>query len=361
MDIKAILREIIKADASDLLVKEGYPPYMRHMGSIMPMSFPVVTKEDIDTLIKEVLTHEQLEYFNSAKEIDYILDYPDIGRFRANISLDRQNFSLVCRVIKTKIPSFADLNLPEKILQTLCMHSRGLILMTGSIGSGKSTTIASMIEHINQHRKKHILTIEEPIEIIFEYKLSVISQREIGFDTISYAHALRHSVYQSPDIIFIGTIRDSQTMATALSAAETGQLVLSTMHSINAPQTIERIVNFFPEHQHKEIRMQLSLLLKGIISLRLVPRADGKGRIPVPEVMVWTPTISSLIREGKTNELAKHIEKGSFFGMQSFHQTLTRFYIDKKITLETAREFADNPEELDLFITGIKKLDGRIE
>ncbi|MCX5657334.1 MAG: PilT/PilU family type 4a pilus ATPase [Candidatus Omnitrophica bacterium] len=268
MDIKNILSLVMKQDASDLFLKTGCPPYFRIKGEVTNLNLPAVSREDMDLVIKSILTPVQIEAFNRDKELDFITDFSDIGRFRGNLSLDRQNISLVFRNVKRKIQTFYELGLPVKIFEKLSMQSRGLILLTGAIGSGKSTTIASMIDYMNWHKNKHILTVEEPVEFVFENRNSIVTQREIGFDTSSYTEALRHSVYQSPDVIFIGTIRDSLTMATAINAAETGQLVLSTIHSINAPQAVERIINFFPEHQHTETRMQLSLLLKGIISLR---------------------------------------------------------------------------------------------
>lgn len=361
MNIKELLKIMVEKDASDLFLKVGYQPYVRIWGKVFPTDTGIIGTTEMDAMVKDIISAKQTGIFREKKELDFLLDFPDIGRFRGNLFLDRENPALVFRCVKRKIPPFSELNLPAKILEKLSLESRGLVLLTGAIGSGKSTTIASMIDYINQNKNKHVLTIEEPIEFLFENKKSIITQREIGFDTLDYIDALRHSAYQSTDVIFIGTIRDTPTMAIAINAAETGQLVLSTIHSINAPQTVERIVNLFPQHQHDEIRMQLALLLKGIISLRLVPRSDQEGRIPAVEVMVWTPTTASLIREGKTHQLNQHIEGGAFFGMQSFHQSLARLYFAKKISLETAREFADNPEELELLLKGIKKLDGTIE
>ncbi|MCM8783259.1 MAG: PilT/PilU family type 4a pilus ATPase [Candidatus Omnitrophica bacterium] len=362
MEIKNLFKIMVEKDASEIFFKVGYPPYLRLLGEITLIeSEKPISSQEMDDIIKTLLTPEQINIFRERKEVDFALDLPDIGRFRGILALDRQQPSLVFRNVRRKIPSFADLGLPPKILEKLSLERRGFVLLSGSTGSGKSTTIASMIDYINQNRKKHILTIEDPIEFLFENKKSVITQREIGADCLSYMDALRESTYQSPDVIFIGTIRDRDTMHAAIMAAEAGQLLLSTIHSINASQTVERIINFFPPHQHDEIRMHLSLLLKGIISQRLIPRSDIQGRIPVLEIMVGTPTISSLIRENKLHQLNQYIESGAFFGMQTFHQSLARLYFDKKISLDTAREFADNPKELELFIQGIKKLDGTVE
>ncbi|MGE4358184.1 MAG: type IV pilus twitching motility protein PilT [Candidatus Omnitrophota bacterium] len=362
MDVKNLFKIVVEKDASEIFFKVGYPPYLRLLGEITPIeSEKPISPQEMDSLIKTLLTPEQISIFKEKKEVDFALDLPEIGRFRGILALDRQQPSFVFRNVRRRIPTFSELGLPSKILEKLSLERRGLVLLSGSTGSGKSTTIASMIEYINQNRYKHILTIEDPIEFLFENKKSVITQREIGADCLSYMDALRESTYQSPDVIFIGTIRDRDTMHAAIMAAETGQLLLSTIHSINASQTVERIINLFPPHQHDEIRMHLSLLLKGIISQRLVPRCDIKGRIPALEIMIGTPTISSLIRENKLHQLNQYIESGSFFGMQTFHQSLARLYFDKKIDLETAREFSDNPKELELFIQGIKKLDGSVE
>jgi twitching motility protein PilT len=360
MDIKKFLKIMLEKDASDIFIKIGYSPYLRIWGEVVSIdSSEVISEQDMQSILKSILTPAQMETFNKSKELDFMIDFPELGRFRGSLFLDRQLPGLVFRHIKKKVPTFADLNLPTKILQKLSFESRGLVLLTGTVGNGKSTTIASMIEYINQNKNKHILTIEDPVEYLFENKKSVITQRDVGYDTDSYLEALRHSVYQSTDVVYIGTIRDAETAGISLTAAESGQLVLATLHAINASQTIERIVNLFPAHLHEEIRMRLSLFLKGVISQRLVPRIDGKGRIPVVEIMVLTPTIASAIREGETHQLPKIIEDGAFFGMQSFPQALARLYLNKKISLETAKKFSDNPKEVELFIQGIKKLDSR--
>jgi len=257
--------------------------------------------------------------------------------------------------VRSSISTFEELNLPSAVLKKLCTETMGLILLTGSAGSGKSTTIASMIEEINQNSQKHILTIEEPIEFTYKDKNSIINQRELGLDVSSYAVALRAFTLQSPDVIYIANIRDYETMSAAITAAETGVLVLSTLHTINAPQSIERIVNFFPPHQHSEIRNYLSNLLKGVISLRLLPLKDKSGRIPAFEVMLLTPTVSRLIREGKIWEIPQFIEAGGVFGMQSFNQSLINLVKENKITEKEAINYADNREEFALILRGIKK------
>jgi len=235
------------------------------------------------------------------------------------------------------------------------MERRGLVLLTGTMGSGKSTTLASMIEYINCHTNKHILTVEEPIEFTFKDKEGIVNQRELGMDVSSYAVALRAFTLQSPDVIFIGNIRDYDTMSAAITAAETGVLVLSTLHTVNAAQSVERIINFFPPHEHQEKRNQLSSLLKGVISLRLIPAKDGRGRIPAYEIMLLTPTISRLIREGKIWEINQFITDGTVFGMQSFDQSLVRLVHEGKINAEEAMDFADSKDEFTLALKGIKR------
>jgi twitching motility protein PilT len=271
-------------------------------------------------------------------------------RFRVSIFMQRNWPALVVRCIRSKAQTFEDLALPAEALTKLAMEKRGLVLLTGSAGSGKSTTIASMIEYINTNSCKHILTVEEPIEFTFKDKKSIINQRELGPDVSSYAVALRSFTLQSPDVIYIGNIRDEATMSAALTAAETGVLVLSTLHTINASQSVERIINFFPPHQHPQIRLQLSSLLKGVISLRLLPHKSKVGRVPASEVMLVTPTVSRLIRENTLWEIARTIDDGGVYGMHSFNQSLLKLVKQGKISEETALAFADSRDELGLIL-----------
>jgi twitching motility protein PilT len=260
------------------------------------------------------------------------------------------------RRIKKNVPDFKSLNLPEKVMQALAQERRGLVLLAGQAGHGKSTTIASMVEYMNVNVSRHILTVEDPVEFTFADKKCVINQRELGIDVTSYPVALKQVTLQSPDVVFIGTIRDLETMSAALMAAEMGILVLSTVHTVNAAQTVQRLINFFPQHQHDEIRMQLSFLLKGIISIRLVPRCDVAGRIPALEVMTLTPTMSRLIREGNAADVTRFLEEGDLFGMCSFKQSLAQLVKDHKVTAEEAYKYADSKEDLELEIKGIRRL-----
>jgi len=356
MGIKNYLKLMIEKDASDMFYRAGANVYVRIDGKVLPLDERIISLDEVNDAIKELTSNELRDFFQRNLDADFGIFLPELDhRFRISIFMQRNWPALVIRNIRSNIQAFDELNLPSQILKKLSLESRGLILLTGSAGSGKSTTIASMIEYINSHCQKHILTVEEPIEFTFKDRSSIVNQRELGLDVSSYQVALRAFTLQSPDVIFIGNIRDQETMSAALTAAETGVLVLSTLHTINAPQTIERIINFFPPHQHQQIYIQLSFLLKGVISLRLVPLKDKAGRIPAYEIMLLTPTISRLIREGKTWEIAPFIEDGTVFGMQSFNQSLIKLAQEGKISEEEAMNFSDNKDEFILSLRGIKK------
>lgn len=356
MDIKKLMGEMVSRNASDLFYRAGGIPRLRIDGKIVPVDTRVLSVEDVMLATEQLATAKQLELFRNKLDVDFAVYLDEFGRrFRVSIFTQRNWPSIVIRNVRNNIATFEELNLPVEILTKLSLETRGLVLLTGSMGSGKSTTIASMIEYINNNCRKHILTVEEPIEFSFEDKQSIINQRELGIDVTTYPTALRAFTLQSPDVMFIGNIRDLDTVSSTMAAAETGVLVLSTLHTINAPQTVERLINFFPPHQHQEIRNQLSLLLKGVISLRLVPAKHGSGRVPAYEVMLLTPTISRLIREGKIWEIPDFIDDGSVFGMQSFTQSLVKLTHEGKISLEDALLAADSREEFMLAFKGIKK------
>jgi len=355
-DISELLKLMVERNGSDLFLKAGAPPRLRVDGKIVSLELPPLEKAQVEKIAQDMMNAAQLELFKKYLEVDFALDVPPLGRFRASALTQRAGVGLVLRHIRKDIADFEALNLPAEVLKKLCMESRGLIILCGATGSGKSTTLASMIEHINVSYAKHILTIEDPVEFTFEDKRSVVTQREIGFDTLSYDEALKHSMYHSPDVLLIGNIRDASTAQSALQAAETGQLVLSTLHAIDSSEAIERMVNFFPSHQHGEIRLLLSLLLKGVISLRLVPRKGAPGRIPAYEVMLASPTIKELIRDGKTHELQRYIEDGESAGMTSFDQHLVKLTKAGIISKETAREFADSHSALELGLSGMKRI-----
>lgn len=356
MSIRKLLEEMVKKDASDLFYRAGGVPRLRIDGKVVPMSDVMLNVDDVMRTVEELTPTRQREVFKSSLDIDFALYMEEFDRrFRVSIFTQRNSPSIVIRNVLPYAKKFEELNLPADILKKLSLETRGLILLTGSAGSGKSTTIASMIEYINENCQKHILTVEEPIEVTFKDKNSTINQRELGLDVASYHLALRAFTLQSPDVIYIGNIRDHETMAVALTAAETGVLVLSTLHTINAAQSVERMINFFPPHQHEEVRIQLSSLLKGVISLRLVPFKDKAGRIPAYEVMLSSPTISRLIREGKVWEIPKFIEDGQVFGMQSFNQSLIKLVKEGKVSEEEAANFSDNKDEFILTLRGIRR------
>lgn len=355
LKIRDLMQMMDEKSASDLFFRAGGPAHMRIDGKVAEVEGSAVSVEDMQQAVVDITTEKQRDTFAKSLDIDFALYIEGLGRFRVSIFIQRNTPSLVIRRVQSKILSFEELNLPAKILQQLSLESRGLVLLTGTMGSGKSTTIASMVEYINCNLNKHVLTIEEPIEFTYKDKMSIINQREIGLDVLNYPTALRALTLQSPDVIYIGNIRDSETMNAALTAADTGTLVLSTLHTVNAPQTVERIIGFFPPHQHNQIRIQLSILLKGVISLRLIPRKDSAGRIPAYESMILSPTISRLIREDKVWEIPRYIEEGEIFGMQSFNQSLVRLVRQNKIDAVVAEDFADNKDEFHLALKGIKK------
>jgi len=357
MQINDILRIMCERDASDLFLKVGNVPYLRLYGELMPLSdFATLTTEDVKAFMEAIVDEKHKKVFEEERDADLAIDVEGLDRFRVSVFDQRGLPSMVLRRIKKDVPDFTTLNLPEEVLRNLSHERRGLILLAGQAGHGKSTTIASMIEYMNQNVSRHVLTVEDPIEFTFTDKKSVVNQRELGLDVASYAAALKQITLQSPDVVFIGTIRDLETMSAALVAAEMGILVLSTVHTVNAAQTVQRLINFFPPHQHSEIRMMLSFLLKGVISIRLVPRADVSGRVPALEVMTLTPTISRLVREGAAADVTRYLEEGDLFGMCSFKQSLAKLVKDGVVTAEEAYKYADSKEDLELEIKGIRRL-----
>ncbi|MBL7070156.1 MAG: PilT/PilU family type 4a pilus ATPase [Candidatus Omnitrophica bacterium] len=356
MSIIKLMKEMVDKQASDLFYRAGGPAHFKIDGKLVNASEGQLQVADIEKAVEVLTTQEQRERFQKEFDIDFAFYIDDLDRrYRVSIFIQRNTPSIVIRNVRKEISTFDQLGLPTDILQKLSLESRGLVLMAGSMGSGKSTTIASMIEYINQNCQKHVLTIEEPIEFTFTDNKSMINQREVGLDVSGYDVALRSFTLQSPDVIFIGNIRDYETMSAAMTAAETGVLVLSTLHSINSSRSVERIINFFPPYQHQQVRKQLADLLKGVISLRLLPQIGKPGRIPAYETMLASPTISRLIREGNDYQIPESIEGGAVFGMQSFNQTLVKLVKEKKISEETAKEFSDSPEEFVLALRGIKK------
>ena len=356
MEFHEMLRKMVIEKASDLFIKVGTPPSLRIDGLIHFLDTDEITSQDA-LEIYEIIEDSKKEGFRSKAQgdIDVAYEIPGIGRFRVNIFRQRGHLGFVLRHIESNVSTFEDLGLPSDVLTNLCSQHRGLILVTGQTGSGKSTTLASMIHHVNEHFNKHVVTIEDPIEYIFKDRKSIIDQREIGTDVSDFLTALKMAMRQSPDVILIGEMRDRETMEAALSAAETGHLVFSTLHTVNATQTIERIINFFPPHQHNLIRLQLSLVMRGVISQRLIPKKGESGRAPAIELMVTSPTIKDLLAQGKTPELYNAVKEGGYYGCQTFNQALKKLYQEDEITLDHAMAYADNPDELKLEIKGIYK------
>jgi twitching motility protein PilT len=354
MELHEMLRKMVIEKASDLFIKVGSPPSLRIDGAVQFLDTDEITPQD-SLEIFEIIEDSKKEGFHNHTDIDLAYELPGIGRFRVNIFRQKGTIAFVFRHIQSNVPKFEDLNLPEKILKTLASDQRGLILVTGTTGSGKSTTLAAMINFINENFNKHILTIEDPVEFIFKDKRSIIDQREIGIDTPNFLTALKYAVRQSPDVILIGEMRDKETMEAALSAAETGHLVMATLHTVNATQTVERIINFFPPHQHSLIRLQLSLILKGVISQRLIPKKGEPGRIPAVELMTDSPIVKELLTDGKTHELYTAIKEGDYFGCQTYNQSLKKLYQNDLISLEHALSASDFPDELKMDLKGIFK------
>lgn len=357
MQIKDLLMTMVERQASDLFLRAESAPRLRLEGRLITLEHAPLSAQEMWNLSRELIPDEKgLDRLKSELDSDFALSLSGVGRFRVNVFLQRGTPAMVIRYIKDTIGTFEQLNLPAEILKRFSQETQGLILVTGPAGSGKSTTISSILQHVNENMEKHVITVEDPIEFLFRDKNSLINQRELGLDVQSYPSALKHFTLQSPDIIYIGVIRDPDTMYAAMSAAETGVLVVSTLHTIDTVQTIERVVNFYPPHLHGEVKMQLSLLLKGVICLRLLPRIEGAGRIPAYETMVLTPTISRLIREGKLTEIRHFIEEGAMFGMQSFRQSLVKLVKEGKISEVEARNYADSKDEFDLELRGIKRI-----
>ena len=355
MELASIFAAMVKEDASDLFLKVGVPPSIRVVGRVVSMGGPPVTEESIMEIFNQVTDDFNKKKFSDEGEVDVSYEIYGVGRFRANIFRQRGYIGMVFRHIFSKIPTMEELNLPAEPLKRLSLLPRGLILVTGTAGSGKSTTIASMLNFINSNEEKHIVTVEDPVEFTFTDDKCVIEQREIGQDTHNFAKALKHAVRQSPDVIFVGEMRDLETMEAAVNAAETGHLVVSTLHSQNAMQTVDRIMNMFPVHQHEFLRMQMSQLLEGVVSQRLIPTKDGSARMPAIELMAATPTSRELILQGKTRELYKALKEGGYYGCMTFNHSLKSLLERDLITLEDALHAADSPDELKLELRGITK------
>lgn len=360
MTFKQMMQEMLNRRASDLHVRVGIRPMVRVDGSLTAIDDQILVHEDIDKILSQILNDEQKERFHKKREMDLALSISKMGRFRINLYKQRGTVGIAIRQVNTKVPSFEELNLP-KVVKEIASNKRGLVIVTGTTGSGKSTTLASIVENINGSRHENILTIEDPIEYIYRDKKSIISQREVGGDTENFAAALRHAFRQDPDIILVGEIRDVDTMNIALTAADTGHLVLTTLHTLNAVETISRIISFFPPHQHQQIRLLLAGTLKAILCQRLLPRSDGPGRVPAVEVLISTASLrEAIIDPEKTATILDLIESGNIqYGMQSFDQSIMKLYRSGFISYEEAMVQCSNPDDFDLRVKGITSASDR--
>jgi twitching motility protein PilT len=356
MHINDLLKIAVERKASDLHLKVGAFPIIRVDGTLIPLAdMRRLMQEDTIAMAFSIMSARQKEKFKNNFEIDIAYNVPNLGRFRCNIFQQRGTVGLVLRVIPAKILSIKELLLPP-VLEKICQEQRGLVLCTGTTGSGKSTTLAAMIDHINSTRNEHVMTVEDPIEFLHRDKKSIVNQREVDVDTKGFSLALRSALRQDPDVILVGEMRDYETIETALTAAETGHLVFSTLHTLDATETINRIIAVFPPHQQKQIRLQLGAVLKAVISLRLMPRADGLGRVPAAEILIRTNYVRECIEnKEKTKSIKDAIQQGtSQYGMQTFDQSLYSLYKSGLITLEEALKRATNPNEFKLKIQGIQ-------
>lgn len=357
MNINELLQVMVKTGISDIHFKAGSAPLIRIYGKLISTNYDNFSAKNIEDLANTLMSPEQKAKFDQDGELDMAYSVDGVSRFRVNIYRQRGTIAVTLRVVPFQVRSFEELNLPVQTLQKLSSEPRGLVLIAGVTGAGKTTTLNSMLDYINSNYACNIITIEDPIEFYHYDKQASISQREIGSDTKSFKEALKHVLRQDPDVIAIGEMREFEAVAAGITAAETGHLVLSTIHTIDTVQTIDRIIDMYPQHQQRQIRTQLANVIKGIVAQRLCTQIDLQGRIPATEVLIGTPLVKKLILENKTTELYKAIETGEYYSMHSFDQDIYRLYREKKISLEEAVDKATNPEDLMLRLKGIFRED----
>jgi len=352
---KNAITDMVRQGGSDLHLKVGRPPTVRVAGELKPLPMEPIKPEELKALAEQIMTPRQVKEFAEHKEADFAIGVPGVGRFRTNVFQQRGTLAFVFRAIPYEVKSVTELQLPS-VLQRIALKPRGMVLVTGVTGSGKSTTLAAMIRHVNEHRRCNIITIEDPIEFLHRDGVANVSQREVGSDTLSFDAALRHVLRQDPDVILIGEIRDRLTLDTAMKAADTGHLVFSTLHTTDATQTINRIISFFPPHEHDAVRNLLSTALEAVICLRLVPTVDASTRVPACEILINTAAVRDNIRDQeKALDIPDLIREGTVqYGMQSFDQSLMEWYQKGAISYESALFYSSNPSEFALRVSGIE-------
>lgn len=345
IEISDLLLEVVERGASDLHITVGVPPIVRVAGALIQLDYPKLLPNDTQEIIYGILTQEQREHLERNWEFDFSYSLPGKARFRVNVFFQRNSIGAAFRLIPVKIQSLEELGLPS-VLSEFTRKPRGFIVVTGPTGSGKTTTLATLVNMINETRTEHIITIEDPIEFLHTHKKAIVNQREIGSDTKSFTNALKYVLRQDPDIILIGEMRDIETISAALTAAETGHLVFTTLHTQDAPQTIDRIIDVFPPYQQQQVRIQLAGTVQGIIAQQLLPTRDGKARVVAVEVLVPTPGVRNMVREAKTHQIYTAMQTGQKYGMQTMDQSLADLVRRGKITFETAIARAVDPHDL---------------
>lgn len=351
MELKHLLEQTVLYGASDLHLCTGIPPVIRIHGDLAYLNEPMLSTQDCEEMTRQCLRRDLYDALIKKGQVDTAYAIPEVGRFRVNVFRQRLSLAIAARVIPTEIPKVENLGLPD-IVCDLAGRQRGLVLVTGPTGSGKSTSLAAMIDYINSKRRCHIITIEDPIEFLHKHNRSVINQREVGPDTNCYADALRAALREDPDVILIGEMRDQETIATALTAAETGHLVFSTLHTVGSAKTIDRIIDVFPPHQQSQVRSQLSTVMQGIISQQLIRKKNGKGRVVATEVMVMTPAISNLVRESRIPQINTNIHTGAQFGMHSMDSCIAKLYKESLIDYQSACQYSIDMDNLKKLIAG---------
>jgi twitching motility protein PilT len=344
-DFADVLMEVAEKEASDLHITAGSPPMVRRHGKLTPLDYPKLSPQAVREVVYSILTNDQRQRLETDWQIDFAYSIPGHGRYRVNSYFQRASIGAAFRLIPSSMPKLSSLGLPP-VLEDFTKKPRGFVLVTGPTGSGKSTSLAAMIDLINETRQEHIMTIEDPIEFLHMHKKCIVNQRELGADAKSFALALKAALRQDPDVILVGEMRDLETISTALTAAETGHLVFATLHTQDTAQTVDRIVDVFPPEQQGQVRVQLSVALQGIVTQQLLPRAEGQGRVCGTEVLVPTPAVRNLIREGKTHQLYSALQTGAMHGMQTMDASLAQLVREQKITRELAEARSSAPEEL---------------